>query len=1226
MRKLLTRILLFGFVLAVQGYTQSITGSLSGRIVDQQGSAVLNARVTATELTKKLTVATNSTGTGEFSIAGLAPGTYTVAVEMQGFKKLTRPDVPLNASDKIALGDLVLQLGALSETVEVSATAITLQTDSAERGAAVTGTQIANINVDGRSPLDLAKLIPGVQFTTGTTYAVGNAANGANDFTVNGTRPSQNQVTLNGIGDVDTGNNGGMNASVSNDSIAEFKVLTGAYQAEYGRSSGAQIQLVTKSGTSQFHGSGYLYHRNEGLNANTFLNNIRPQFGLAVTQKPLFRYNDPGYTFGGPIPLRKWNVKNKLFFFWSQEWQLQLSPNTAHNVTVPTSLERKGDFSQTVSSANHAAIKIYDPLNGQLFPGSIIPANRIWAPGQALLNIFPQPNLALAANANLPSGATYNYQTQLPGSSPRREDLLRLDYNVTERVRVFGHYIKDISNAVIPYGTWVLGINPPIATVSEPIPGNSLAGGATFMITPTLTNEFNVGYTNNSINIYAPNDGLSQKTLFGSNPLPVLYPDANQGYLPNVGFGGNNLGNSPGFGSADAPFINYNTTIDLTDSVTKVWRSHVVKAGFYMQRSRKDQTSFASFNGNYNFGDQGGPSGANPIDTGYGYANALLGVYQTFSQAQHHLNGKYRYWNIEEYLQDTWKITPRLTLDYGMRAAWYQPQYDAGLQASTFVPSLWDPKQAVRLYQPAVNPANNTRNAYDPATKTYLPSNYIGVIIPGSGNISNGMCQAATCVNKYLTKDRGLQWSPRFGFAWDVSGKQDFVIRAGGGIYYDRIQGNRTFDTLANPPEALSVTEYYGYAQQLSPTSAMVTPPTPVTAVDPTGKVPTTYSYQFSLQKRLPWQLILDTAYVGSASRHQQDNKNLNWSPFGTTFTAAATDPTAGTGCSGCAAALGTGRPVGSNALPQNFMARYPGYGANINLYESQATSNYNALQVQLQRRAAKGLFLGISYTWSKAMANSLSGGTNDNSYVSPDGLNAMRNTSPTSFDRRQVLVVNYVYRLPEATFGNAFTRLITNGWQLSGVTMAQTGAPFTPSVTMQNSSNQVVTGSYTEGSRPVRVAGCNPYTGSSNWNTYLNPACFLAPSIGSIGAESSINYLNGPTGVNFDMALQKEFAVIKDGKVHFQFRADAFNVFNHTIFTGVNSGLAFTPYVANSSGVIIGQPTGYTATALAVNDPSRGCSGLSCNQIGGFGSKTQSGPGAFGYSRILQLMVRVTF
>ena len=288
MRK--TTMILVGLLLAaLPGFAQTISGSIAGRVVDPQGAVVPNASVTVTEASKNLRVSSTTSAGGDFLVPGLLPGTYSITVESTGFKRLPRNGIILDANDKLALGDLVLEVGAVTETVEVSAQAAVLQTESVERSATISGTQISNIEVNGRSPLDLAKLVPGVQFTNGSNYAVA-SSNGANDFTVNGARPSQNQLTINGIGNVDTGNNGGLNIAVSLDSIAEFKILTNSYQAEYGRSVGGQISLVTKSGTAQFHGSGYWQHRNDSLNANTFLNNARD------LPKPLFRYNDVGYT------------------------------------------------------------------------------------------------------------------------------------------------------------------------------------------------------------------------------------------------------------------------------------------------------------------------------------------------------------------------------------------------------------------------------------------------------------------------------------------------------------------------------------------------------------------------------------------------------------------------------------------------------------------------------------------------------------------------------------------------------------------------------------------------------------------------------------------------------------------------------------------------------------------------------------------------------------------
>src|ERR1700693_3098845 len=703
MRK--TTMMLVGLLLAgLPGFAQTISGSISGRVVDAQAAVVPNASVTVTEPSKNLRVSSKTSTAGDFLVPGLLPGNYSITIETNGFKKLSRTDITLDANDKLALGDLVLEVGALTETVKVSAQAV-LQSESVERSATISGKQITNIEVNGRSPLDLAKLVPGVQFTNGSNYAVA-SSNGANDFTVNGARPSQNQLTINGIGNVDTGNNGGLNIAVSLDSIAEFKILTNSYQAEYGRSAGGQIALVTKSGSDQFHGSGYWQHRKESLNANTFLNNARD------LPKPLFRYNDVGYTVGGPVyfPRLERRTKDKLFFFFSQEFQRQLSPNAVKNVLVPTALERKGDFSQSLNNNGQKLTFINDPLTGAPFPGMVVPQSRFYGPGQALLNLFPMPNAPQVSN--------FNYTSQLPGQAPRQETLLRMDYNVTEKLRVFGHYIDNRQPTVAPYGSFVLGLNIPITPIANPVPGNSVAAGATWTISPTMTNEFNWGFTHNSILITETGNALTT-TASGIN-LPELYPNAVQdNYIPNVTFNGTRISASPSLGTGDAPFVNYNTTIDTVDNLTKVWGKHTITAGIYIQRSRKDQTSFANFNGSYNFGDNPG----NPFDTGYGFSNALLGVYNSYTQAANHINGLYRYWNIEQYLQDTWKVSSRLTLDYGLRAAWYQPQYDASLEAPTFIPRQFSAAQAPILSLPAVPPGTTSgRSAYNPLNGQYLPS------------------------------------------------------------------------------------------------------------------------------------------------------------------------------------------------------------------------------------------------------------------------------------------------------------------------------------------------------------------------------------------------------------------------------------------------------------------------------------------------------------------------
>ena len=1171
------RILVAFLVLAAAGFAQTTSGSMAGSIVDPSRAAVPNVQVAATEQEHNLTFTTNTDENGRFVFAQIPPGHWTLTIEAKGFKKYEQAGITLNANEKLALGELVMQVGTLTEAIEVSATAAKLQTESAERGTSLVGTQMQNIAVNSRSYLDLVKLVPGVVSTVDLrTAGTGGPAN----IAANGNRFNSNNVMLNGLSNIDSGSNGNVNATVSLDSVQEYKILTGVYQAEYGRSMGAQISVVTKSGSSEFHGSTYWFHRHDDLNANTWINN-RQAIGQGGNPRALFRFNDLGYTIGGPVILPKLRTKDKLFFFWSQEFQRQLRPNTARNVSVPTALERKGDFSQSVDN-NGNPFTIKDPgSNGSPFPNNVIPSNRLYAPGTALLSFFPLPNISnsCAMTPGAPGCIKgYDYTSQISDSYPRREDLVRIDYNVTSKARVYGHYLQNNNTYNSYYGTWIAGSNIPVTPITVANPGYSWGVGSTYVFGPTMTNEFNMGASHNSYLIDATTDAYS-RTKTGVN-LPMLYPNAVQNdWLPYVVFNGSRLANSVSLNTGNvgaAPFINYNTMIDIADNISKVAGAHTLKFGVYVQRSRKNQTSFGAFDGNYNFGD----TSANPYDTNYGFANAALGVYQTFSQAANFINGQYRYTNLEFFAQDTWKINSRLTLDYGVRTAWYQPQYDASLQASTFLPSAWSAGQQPRLYQPQM--VNGVRSAVDPVTGQVLPAANIGYIVPNTGSVTNGIVQGGVNgESKYLQENTPLLWGPRLGVAWDVTGRQIVVIRAGAGMYYDRFQGNRVFDLVRNPPLGIQPQLYYGYMKDINPASALLSPPS-FYAADPTGKVPDNLTYNFAVQTKLPYSFVLDTAYVGGQFRHLQDNRNLNYVPYGSMFQAQYQDPT-----------LSSTAMLASSALPANFERARRGI-ADIALYESSATGNYNSLQVTLDRRFTN-MFIGMAYTWAKNLTTA----TGDTTYVRPDPYTHQAYYGPSGNDRRQTFVLNYVYDLPKLTKANAFERAILGRWQISGVTTFQTGTPFNIGYSITGVSQQNITGSSTEGARVYWLA--NPMTGSDNPYNRMNGNMIAPPAVGSIGLESGYNRFTGPGTNNWDISLQKEFGIKE--KVHFQFRVDAFNAFNHTQFTGYNSTVNYSSL------------TNWSPTNLYLKADG------SVNNINGFG--TVNGVRS---ARNLQTMIRVQF
>jgi len=1140
------------------GYCQTTAGSLAGDVVDAQHAAISGAVVTATEREQKVQLTAKTDNLGHFVFPQVPPGTYTIVIKSRGFQTIERKEVTIHGNDNLSIGELTMPLGEVSQVVEVTATAAPMQLESAERSDSLVNEQIQDIAVNSRSYLDLVKLIPGVVSTVNLQTA---GTGGLGSISVNGSRANQNQLTINGIGDVDTGSNGTQNVTLSLDSVQEFKILTSSYQAQYGRSSGAQISVVTKSGTSAFHGSGAWYHRHEGLNANSWLNNFR---GLPRNR---FRFNDVDYTIGGPvyIPNSKILEKDKLFFFWSQEFQEQLRPQGARRITVPTALERQGDFSQSVDSNGNPFPFIHDPLQvgvpcrsgntaGCFKDGGVlgrIPQNRLYAPGIALLNLYPLPNVTGQRGVNFTSQISDNY--------PRREDLLRLDYNLSPKSRLWMHRIVNSNTFTSEYGSFVLGPNVPITPISVANPGYGYAFGNTYIFSPTLINEVTFGWTSNSF-LIAPSTNAYTRTASGIH-LPVLFPSAVQlDLIPNATFGGSRIANSPSIGGvscpACAPFRNYNTTIDLTDNLSKVLSHHTLKTGVYIHRSRKNQSAFADNNGNYNFGDNVN----NPLDTGFGFANAAVGVFNSFDQASAYVVPAYRNWNMEGYIQDTWKINRQMTLDYGLRVAWYQPQYDSSLQGSTFVPSLFNPANAPQL---------TSR----------------GRIVPGTGNLLNGIIQAGHGASKYLTRNRGAQWGPRLGFAWDIAGKQKLVFHVAGGIYYDRTQGNNTaFFEVQNPPANTVPVLNNDFVSSLSSSTNVILSPAGLQAIGLQGKIPTTYQFTTGLQASLPFRMVLETAYVGSRSNHQANQLNLNAIPYGATFLPQNQDPTNTSTCT----------LPGCHAKVVNLLRQYPGFG-DIILHANNATSNYNALQVSVNRRTTRGLFLGGAYTWSRNLGTA----SNDGGFFRIDGLDRFANYGPVGQDRRHNFTLNYVYEMPGLPSNNFLLRALTRGWQTSGFVHIESGSPFTPSFSITGGvGNQNITGSYTEPAR-VSVIG-NPVTGSDNPFFRLNPNAFAPPVIGgSRGLEAKPNYLYNPWLNTWDMSVQKSFSFEKG--VTLRMRVDAFNVLNHTQFSGINSFLSF-----NQAGVV--QNPAYDANGNLVNP-------------NGFGTVNGARD-----PRILQLSVRVNF
>jgi len=1113
--------------LFISASAQGLTGQISGTLNDPNGGVVPNAQIEVTNQATALVRTVTSDNDGNFVVAQLLPGTYSITVTAAGFKKFERRGIVLTATERIDVHKLTLEVGDVSQTVTVTAEQAFVKTESAERAGLIDEQQIQGIALKGRDYMGLVRLLPGVVDTANREAPGWNNLVGVN---INGSRSGTLNLTLDGVSSLDTGSQQGPYLAPGLDAIAEVKVLLTNYQAEYGRSSGGTINVVIKNGTRDFHGGGFYFKRHEQFNANEFFNNLRNQ------PKPRYRFNYWGGNIGGPviIPGTGFNRnRDKLFFFWSQEYLPRNYPTRQGTITYPTALERAGDFSKTLDTSGRLIV-IRDPVTGQPFPDNKIPANRIDSNGQKLLSVFPLPNYD-------PSLVSYNYNNVFLSSvnQPRREEILRVDWNISQKTTFYARGIhnneqyKGDFNFVLASNVW------PQFPIKYQIKSEGFVSTLIHTFNPTLTNELTFG-VNRALQT---EEALNQAGIDKNDrvklglTLPQFFPAINPlNLLPYATFGG--VANAPQLNIGDNrfPFFGTNNIWNVSDNLSKIWGGHNVKTGFYLEYTTRNAARASSFNGTFNFDRNTN----NPLDTNYAFSNALLGVVNSYTESNKKLNGHARYKNIEWFLQDNWKVTKRLTLDYGLRFYHIQPTISAGDNLALFDPKLYDASKQPALLAPyclTANPCSgNNRVARDPVTGITYPSVKIGTFAPNSGTQFQGM----NVLKESVLSGPGINFGPRIGFAYDVFGDGKTAIRGGVGVFYDRFNDDQVLQLVELPPNMITATANFTTIKDLLATPLSVSP-AGVFGIQRNYDSPAVYNFSLGVQRDIGFKTVLDVSYVGSLARHLMQRRSINSVPYGGRFLASSIDQTV----SG-----------GATPLPDNFLRPYKGYG-DINYIEFSSNSNYHALQVQANRRVSTSLAFGLAYTWSKAMDLVDGNNNNVNPFIDP----RVRNYGKAGFDRTHNLTINYVYKLPGLSkyWNNGLTRQALDGWELTGIASFISGAPIGIGYSTVQGTDLVGGSGGGVDSRVVLVGDPNLSKDDRTFLRYFNTSVVQAPTKANFGiGNAPKDPLRGPGTNNWDISLFKNFNLAKEGRVRLQYRLELYNAFNHTQFTGVDTTARF--------------------------------------------------------------------